>query len=111
MITLDPKADSLVLINTFTVDPARADELFQALSKATKHGMRQRAGFISASLHLSRDKKHVTNYAQWRSQDDVDAMMSDPTAQAHMKEAAEIADSFEPIYYDLCETHTAPGAE
>ena len=110
MITLDPKAGYLVLINTFTVDPAKADELLKALSQATKHGMRQRPGFISASLHLSRDKRHVTNYAQWRSQADVDAMMSDPASKAHMEEAAGIAESFEPLYYDLSETHTAEDA-
>lgn len=111
MVTLDPQSGYLVLLNTFTVDRTKANDLLAVLSKATKHGMRQRPGFISASLHLSRDKKHVTNYAQWRSQADVDAMMSDPTAKAHMKEAAGIADSFEPIYYDLRETHTAQDAE
>ncbi len=110
MITLDPKAGYLVLINTFTVDPAKADELFKSLSKATQHGMRQRPGFISASLHVSRDKKHVTNYAQWRSQADVDAMMNDPASKKHMEEAAGIAESFEPIYYDLSETHTPDNA-
>jgi quinol monooxygenase YgiN len=65
----------------------------------------------SANLHISKDKKHVVNYAQWRSQDDLDAMMKDPTAQTHMKEAAAIAISFEPIYYDLRETHMAESSE
>jgi quinol monooxygenase YgiN len=96
---------------TFTVDPAKAEALLSALSHATEHGMRQRPGFVSASLHISRDKRHVTNYAQWRSQADLAAMMRDPTAQSHMREAAGIADSFEPIYYDLRETHIAEGAE
>lgn len=107
MVTLDPQSDYLVLINTFTVDPARADDLLNALSKATEHGMKQRPGFVSASLHVSRDRKHVANYAQWRSQADLDAMMSDPEAQAHMREAGGLALSFDPIYYDLRETHVA----
>jgi hypothetical protein len=34
-------------------------------------------------------------------------MMKDPTAQVHMREAASIATSFSPIYYDLCEVHSA----
>ena len=110
MVTLDPQSGYLVLINTFTVDPAKADDLLSVLSEATTHGMRQRPGFISASLHLSRDKRHVTNYAQWRSQADLDAMMSDPAAKSHMEEAAGIAESFEPIYYDLREAHTAEDA-
>ena len=108
MTTLDPDADHVVLINTFTVEPDRAEELLEALSQATEQGMAQRPGFVSANLHVSLDGRHVTNYAQWRSQDDIDAMMADETAQVHMREAAGIAVSFDPIYYRLRETH-APG--
>jgi quinol monooxygenase YgiN len=110
MTTLDSKDGYLVMINTFAVDPSRADELIAALSHATEFGMRQRPGFISANLHISHDKRHVANYAQWRGKDDLDAMMKDPAAQVHMREAAGIATSFTPIYYDLLETHRAKGA-
>jgi quinol monooxygenase YgiN len=107
MTTLNPAAGYVVLINTFTVDPARAEELLTALSKATEQGMSQRPGFISANLHISKDKKHVANYAQWRSQADIDAMMQDPKAQVHMREAGAIATGFDPIYYELRECHGA----
>ena len=111
MTTLDPASGYVVLINTFTVEPSRAAELLAALSQATEHGMRQRQGFVSANLHVSQDKRHVANYAQWRSQDDLDAMMKDPAARTHMAGAASIATSFEPIYYELCETHAAEGEQ
>lgn len=65
-------------------------------------------GFVSANLHMSDDKRHVTNYAQWRSREDLEAMMANRDAQPHMREAAAIAASFQPIYYELRETH-APG--
>lgn len=107
MVSLDPRSGYVVLINTFSVDPARADDLLNALSDATEQVMRQRRGFISASLHVSHDKKHVANYAQWRSQADLDDMMSDPDARAHMREAGGMAASFDPIYYELRETHEA----
>lgn len=107
MTTLDPEAGYVVLINTFTVDPDRADELLTVLSRATEEGMRHIPGFVSANLHVSRDKRHVANYAQWRSQSDIDAMMADPDAGVHMREAAAIASAFEPIYYDLRKTHAA----
>lgn len=32
-------------------------------------------------------------------------MMANPDAQPHMREAAAIAASFQPIYYELRETH------
>jgi quinol monooxygenase YgiN len=110
MTTLDATDVYLVMINTFSVDPARADELIAALSHATEFGMRQRPGFVSANLHISHDKRHVANYAQWRSKDDLDAMMKDPSAQVHMRQAAGIANSFTPIYYELRETHGAKRA-
>jgi hypothetical protein len=81
------------------------------MEHVAENGMRQRPGFISANLHISHDKRHVANYAQWRSQADLHAMMRDPTAQVHMREAVGIADSFEPIYYELRESHTADAKE
>ena len=104
MTILDPNDGHLTLINTFTVDPDKADALLKILSDATEQGMRHRPGFISANLHVSLDKRHVANYVQWRSQADNEAMMKDPAAQAHMREAAAAATSFEPIYYELRES-------
>lgn len=69
--------------------------------------MRQRPGFISANLHVSLDRKHVANYAQWRSKGDIEAMMNDPEARTHMRKAAEMAESFDSIYYELRESHSA----
>ena len=106
MTTLDPADGHLVLINTFTVDPARAEELLDVLSRATED-IRRRPGFVSANFHVSRDGRHVANYAQWRSQEDLDAMLADEAAGVHMREAAAIAESYDPIVYDLRTTHTA----
>ena len=103
--TLDPRAKHVVLINTFLVEPSRAEELLTILSRATVDGMQNLPGFVSANLHMSKDKTHVANYAQWRSQADLDAMMQNPAAKPHMQEAAEVATSFEPIVYELREAH------
>ena len=110
MTTLDPDAGYVVLINTFEVEPDRAEELLAELSKATLDGMSRRPGFVSANLHISKDRRFVANYAQWRSQEDLDAMMADPQAMSHMADAAGIATSFNPIYYELRESHTAQPA-
>lgn len=107
MTTLDPNDHYYTLINTFTVEPDKAEELLEVLSEATAHGMKERPGFISANLHMSEDRTHVANYAQWRSKEDVDAMMADPASKEHMEKAAGIATKFEPIYYELRESHEA----
>lgn len=91
----------IVLINTFTVEPSRSEELLQVLTHATHDVMQHMAGFVSANLHVSIDKRHVANYAKWRSMEDIQAMMKQPQAQAHMSVAAGIAESFQPLYYTL----------
>ena len=104
MTMLDPADDYVVLINTFTVDPERAEDLLAELTRATRDDMKQRPGFVSANLHVSTDRRYVTNYAQWRTQQDLDAMMADAASQEHMQRAADIATSFDLIYYELRES-------
>jgi hypothetical protein len=43
--------------------------------------MRHLPGFVPANLPVSRDRRHVASYAQWRSQEDFDAMPNNPEAQ------------------------------
>jgi quinol monooxygenase YgiN len=107
MVTLDPASGYVVLINTFEVDPERAEELLAELSTVTEQKMQNRPGFVSANLHVSQDGRRVVNYAQWRTQADLDAMMADPEARAHMRQAGGIATSVSPIYYELRESHSA----
>ncbi len=107
MANLDPSDNYVVLINTFTVDPSRSEELVKALADATEQSLRQLPGFVSANLHVSDDGKHVANYAQWATQADLDSMMATSAAQQHIKAVAEIAESFEPIYYTLRESYSA----
>ena len=101
MTTLDPADHLAVFINTFTVEPDRADELTESLARATEEVMAGMPGFVSANLHVSEDRRRVVNYAQWRSRKDYDAMSANPTAQAHMREAAALAVSYDPVFYEL----------
>jgi heme-degrading monooxygenase HmoA len=99
--TLDPNSGYLTFINTFTVEPGGAERLLQALKNATEEIFRHQPGFISANLHMSRDRRRVLNYTQWRSKEDYLAMSKKPEIQAHMKQAAALAVSFDPVDYDL----------
>src|ERR1700683_353906 len=100
---LDPNDGHLTFINTFTVEPANAERLLQTLREATEAIFRHQPGFISANLHISRDHRRLVNYAQWRSKEDYVAMSKQPAIQAHMKQAAALAISFDPVDYDLRE--------
>ena len=65
MTTLDPAAGYVVLINTFTVDPSRAEALLAALSHSTETVMRRRPGFVSANLHVSPDMRSGAAKGTW----------------------------------------------
>lgn len=99
--------ETLVLINTFTVEPDRTDELLAFLEEATDEVMRHVPGFISASFHKSLDGKSVANYAQWESKEAFDAMLRDDKARVHMGKAGDIATAFEPIQYHAVSVHEA----
>ena len=77
MTTISKDADLITVINVF-VDSSNQSRLVELLTKATATFVRYARGFISASLHRSRDGTKVTMYAQWRSLDDYEAMRRDP---------------------------------
>ena len=89
-----------VLINVFTVEPSRQQELIDLLVEATEDVMRHLPGFVSANIPKSPDGTRVANYAQWRSEADWRAMLKNPEALKHMKQATEIS---QPAFsmYDL----------
>ena len=100
MTKLDPQDNYVTLINTFKVDPKRSDELLELLHHASE-AMSNLPGFVSANLHISEDKTRIVNYAQWQTKGDLDAMYSNPKAQPHLKKAAELAESYDPVHYTL----------
>jgi len=106
MTIIDPTENYCTVINVFTVDPDRHMELFNLLKEATEHVMCKLPGYISANLHISDDKKTVTNYAQWSSALDFRNMLKNKEAQKHMKKAAELAIEFRPVTYSEIWNHS-----
>ena len=94
-------AGSVTLINTFTDSPDKQGELVALLDRATEEVMRTLPGYISADLHRSLDGKRVVNFAQWRSKADFVGMLKRPEAGVHMKQAAQLAERFEPVLYEV----------
>jgi quinol monooxygenase YgiN len=95
----------IVLINTFRVRPDKTDALIELLERATDQVMRHQAGFVSASIHRGVQADRVTNYAQWRSREDFEAMQERPEARKHMKACAALAESFDPQVYSVVSVH------
>jgi quinol monooxygenase YgiN len=100
MTTIAKGSQLVSLINVFTVEPARQQEVVDLLIEATEKVMRHVPGFISANIHKSLDGVRVTNYAQWESREHFEAMLSNPAAIPHMKAIAERV-QFDAHLYDV----------
>jgi quinol monooxygenase YgiN len=92
----------VTLINVFTVEPENQQRLVDMLTEASEKTMKKLPGFVSANIHKSLDGVRVTNYAQWRSREDFEAMLQNPEALTHMKPIMEIA-KFDAHLYDVVE--------
>jgi len=95
----------IVLINTFRVTPDKADALVDLLERATDQVMRHQAGFVSASIHRGAAGDRISNYIQWRSREDVEAMQAHPEARKHMKACVKLAEDFDPQLYSVVSVH------
>jgi quinol monooxygenase YgiN len=102
--TIEKGAPVVTLINVFTVDPSKQDELVKVLDNATEKVIKNLTGFVSANIHRSFDGRHVANYAQWESREALDAMLAHPAAQQHLRDAVALA-QFEPNLYEVAAVH------
>ena len=100
----------LTVINVFTVEPARQQQLIELLTRATDESVRHAPGFMSARLHRSLDGTKVTMYAQWRSNEDYQAMREDPAPLPYLEQALAIA-KFEPGMYEVVQAFLPPHAQ
>ena len=104
--TISVENEVMTLINVFTVEPDRQQQLVALLVEATDAVMTNMPGFISANIHRSADGTRVVNYAQWRSAADFAAMRSHPSAIPHLHEAGALA-QFDPIVCEVVHTRHA----
>lgn len=103
MVTIQTGNPVVTLINVFTVEPENQQKLVDMLVEASEKVIKNVPGFISANIHKSADGVRVTNYAQWRSEEDYAAMLKDPKAVVHMKPVTEIA-TFDAHTYEVVES-------
>ena len=107
MTAIQQHSSCATLINVFTVEPAKAQELADLLRTATDEVIRHVPGFISANIHVSSDGNRVVNYAQWASSEAHAAMLREPAAREHIDKAARLALSFDPHLYTVESVHDA----
>jgi hypothetical protein len=88
------------LFNVWTTTPAQIDSLYEVLRGVTEDLVRKRPGFVSANVHLSRDRERLVNYAQWESVETWRAMLADPACRARNERAMTLGTP-EPHVYEV----------
>lgn len=94
----------VTLINVFAVEPEKQQILLDQLANFSENIVRTFPGFISATFHASFDGTRVTNVAKWESQEEFQAMIQSPVAQAHIAECRATATHLEHNLYDVVGT-------
>ncbi len=87
-------------ITTVEVDPDKQDEVLKLMSERARFMSRQ-PGFVSISLHRSRDGAHVVNYVQWRDRKSLEAAHHSPEFCRKWPELGKIAGEIDPSLYDV----------
>jgi quinol monooxygenase YgiN len=101
LTTLDPSADYVTTMNTYTVAPERSEEALEYLVRSAVETVRHVPGFVSMNFHVSLDRNQIVNYGQWESREAMVAARENPKIVALMSETAKIAGSSKPIPYEL----------
>ena len=87
-------------INTFRCQPSNQDEVVQINIDIVDRVASSYPGFISATVHRSRDGTRVFNYLQWESAEHLAAMQRSPEFQAIGRRFAGLIE-FEPHQCDV----------
>nr|WP_277882497.1 antibiotic biosynthesis monooxygenase [Pseudanabaena sp. FACHB-2040] len=96
----------VTLINVHVCKPEDQQQLADLLVEGVNTIYRHVPGFISASIHKSLDGVRVTNYAQYRSREDIDAVWSNPDVGAFAQKVGKFVESFDAHLYEVIEVAT-----
>jgi quinol monooxygenase YgiN len=80
---IDVQDPLTTLVNVFSLAPEDRDALVALLKEGTVAWISKVPGFVSSSLHVSRDGRRIVIYSQWRSADAIAAMRQRPEMPAY----------------------------
>ena len=93
-------------ITTVKVPPDNQDEVLQLMTERAQF-MATQPGFVSVSLHRSRDGSHVVNYVQWTSPEKLSAAHHSNEFRKKWPRFGELIEDVEPCLYDVVQIETA----
>jgi heme-degrading monooxygenase HmoA len=93
-------------ITTVKLPPDNQDEVLHLMTERAKFMARQ-PGFVSVSLHRSKDGSHVVNYIQWKDREQLEAAHHAPEFRKQWPKFGKLADEIEPVLYDVVHVEAA----
>jgi hypothetical protein len=96
--------DGIVLINIFTLDPAKAEQFVSTQVGEYKRLQGQFPGSYTANLHISLDRTRAANYAHFASVEDYVAMRNSSEFADHLKRLQGLVVKAEPQLYQVVYT-------
>ncbi|MGY8637635.1 antibiotic biosynthesis monooxygenase family protein [Bradyrhizobium sp. 14AA] len=104
--TIRTGSDITTLVNVFTVDPGNQQKLVQLLKEGTETFFSKQPGFISSSVHASKEGRRAINYSQWASAGDIENFRKDPRFVPYIQSLAALAQA-ETILCEVVEVNHA----
>jgi quinol monooxygenase YgiN len=98
--------DVTTLVNVFTVEPDNQQKLVQVLKEGTETFFSKQPGFISSSVHASKEGRRAINYSQWASAGDIENFRRDPRFAPYIQRLAALAKA-ETILCEVVEVNHA----
>ena len=103
---IQPSNDIVTQITTVKTTPDKQKEVLQLMTERAKF-MAKQPGFISISLHCSKDGSHIVNYVQWTSEKKLSAAHHNPEFRKAWPQFGALADEVEPCLYDVVHVEAA----
>lgn len=101
MPTIEPNPGHITQINHIKVAPADQEALVARMTEQLDRNMATRPGFISSTIHRSRDGHHVVNYVQWTTKELLDAAHARPEFRAQLETYKGYVIEAGPVLYDI----------
>lgn len=100
MPAIQPNAAIVTQITTVAVNPDRQDDVLRVMTERAKF-MATQPGFVSISLHRSKDGAHIVNYIQWSDREKLEAAHHSPEFRKKWPQFGKIVEEIEPCLYDV----------
>jgi Antibiotic biosynthesis monooxygenase len=90
--------ESPILIDTWTVDPSRKEELVRGISDAVRDVILEQPGFVSAQIHESTNGGVVMLSVRMRTAEERQHLTDSPGARKVLRELRKIAHAHAHLY-------------